>query len=131
MPHEPNLLGPTDKCTTAYLENILVFSTDVDERLQHLWLVFEWLRNEKFMAKQQKYRFGKTCIKYFGHVIENEMVYTDPDKASVVQTWPKPKNVKKLQQFMELSNYYAQYIHNFADIAAPHTSLISPKQQWV
>ena len=46
------------------------------------------------------------------------MVYADPDKVSAVRTWPKPENVKEVQQFMGLANYYAQYICNFADIAA-------------
>ena len=59
------------------------------------------------------------------------MMYTDPDKVSAVQTWPKPENVKEVQQFMGLANYYAQYIYNFADIAAPLTSLMFPKRQWV
>ena len=74
---------------------------------------------------------AKLCIKYLGHVVENGMVYADPDKVSAVQTWPKPENVKEVQQFMGLANYYAQYIRNFADIAAPLTSLMSPKWQWV
>ena len=56
-------------------------------------------------------------------------MYADPDKIGAVQTWPKPENVKEVQQFMGLANYYAQYIRNFADIAAPLTSLMSPKQQ--
>ena len=59
------------------------------------------------------------------------MVYTDPDKVNVVWTWPKPENVKEVQQFMGLAKYYAQYIRNFADIAALLTSLMSPKRQWV
>ena len=71
------------------------------------------------MVRQQKCDFGKTRIKYLGHVVENGMVYAYSDKVSVVQTWPKPEKVKEVQQFMELANYYAQYIHNFADIAAP------------
>ena len=40
------------KCMTVYLEVILMFSKDVDEHLQYLWLVFERLRKKKFMAKQ-------------------------------------------------------------------------------
>ena len=40
------------KCVTVYLNDILVFSKDVDEHLQHLQLVFEWLHKEKLMAKQ-------------------------------------------------------------------------------
>ena len=83
------------------------------------------------MAKRHKYEFGKTCVKYLGHVVENGTVYADPDKLIAVRTWPKPEKVKELQQFMGLANYYAQYIPNFADIAAPLTSLMSPKLQWV
>ena len=59
------------------------------------------------------------------------MVYADPDKVSMVRTWPNPENIKEVQQFMGLANYYVQYICNFADIAAPLTSLMSPKWQWV
>ena len=83
------------------------------------------------MTKHWKCEFGKTHNKYLGHVVENRTVYADPDKVSTVRTWPKPENVKEVQQFMGLANYYAQYIRNFADIAAPLTSLISPKRQWV
>ena len=39
------------KCVIMYLDDILVFSKNIDEHLQHLRLVFEWLRKEKFMAK--------------------------------------------------------------------------------
>ena len=59
------------------------------------------------MAKWQKCEFSKTRIKYFGHVVENEKMYADPDKVSTVRTWPKPENVKEVQQFMGLANYYA------------------------
>ena len=64
------------------------------------------------MAKWQKCEFSKTCVKYLGHVVENGMVYAEPDKVSAVQTWPKPENVNEVQQFMGLANYYAQYIRN-------------------
>ena len=59
------------------------------------------------------------------------MVYADPDKVRVVRTWLKPENVKEVQQFMGLANYYVQYVPNLADIAALLTSLMSPKWQWV
>ena len=59
------------------------------------------------------------------------MVCADPDKVSAVQTWSKPENIKEVQQFMGLASYYVQYVRNFADIAAPLTLLMSPKQQWI
>ena len=62
--------------------------------------------------------------------MENGTVYADPDKVSAVRTWPKPTNVKEVQQFMGLANYYVQYIRNFAEIAAPLTHIMSPKRVW-
>ena len=59
------------------------------------------------MAKCQKCEFGRSRVKYLGHVIENVIVYADPDKVAAVRTWPKPTNVKEVQQFMGLANYYA------------------------
>ena len=73
----------------------------------------------------------ETFIKFLGYVIKNRMVYTNPDKVSMVQTWPKPENIKEVEQFMGLADYYVQYICNFADIAAPLTSLMSPKWRQV
>ena len=59
------------------------------------------------MATWQKCEFGKICIKYLGHVVENGTVYADPDKVSEVLTWPKPENIKEVQQLMGLANIYA------------------------
>ena len=95
------------KCVTVYLDDILVFSDSVEQHLADLRKVFEWLRTSQFKAKRQKCEFGKSRVKYLGHVVENGTVYADPDKVSAVRTWPKPTNVKEVQQFMGLANYYA------------------------
>ena len=59
------------------------------------------------MAKRQKCEFARSRVKYLGYVVENGIVYADPDKVAAVRTWPKPTNVKEVQQFMGLANYYA------------------------
>ena len=59
------------------------------------------------MAKHQKCEFGRSHVKYLGHVVENGTVYADLDKVAAVRTWPKLTNVKEVQQFMGLVNYYA------------------------
>ena len=68
--------------------------------------MFERLRTSQFKAKRSKCEFGKRRVKYLGHVVENGTVDADPDKVSDVCTWPKPTNVKEVQQFMGLANYY-------------------------
>ena len=57
------------KYVVVYLDDILVFSRSVEEHLVHLRAVFERLRAEKFFAKQQKCSFGRSTIKYLGHIV--------------------------------------------------------------
>ena len=58
------------------------------------------------MAKCQKCELGKSHVKYMDHVAEKGSVYVDPDKVAAVRTWPKPTNLKEMQQIMGLANYY-------------------------
>lgn len=37
--------------------------------------------------------------------------------------WKIPQNVKQVQQFLELCNYYRQFIHKFSNNAAPLSGL--------
>ena len=41
-----------------------------------------------------------------------------------------PRNVKKVQKFLELTNYYRQFIKNFAKLVAPLHVLVRKKEKW-
>ena len=38
----------------------------------------------------------------------------EKEKVKSVLDWPTPKEVKNVQKFLELANYYHQFIKNFA-----------------
>ena len=81
---------------TIYLDDILVFSPSVEQHLLDLHAVFEKLRSDKLFAKCKKCFFGKTLVKYLGHIIEVGSLHTDPDKVEAICTWLKPTTVKEL-----------------------------------
>ena len=83
-------------CTTIYLDDILVFSPSVKQHLLDLHAVFEKLHSDKFFAKRKKCFFGKTLVKYMGHIVEVGSLRTDPDKIGAICTWPKPIMIKEL-----------------------------------
>ncbi|KAA3484913.1 Retrovirus-related Pol polyprotein from transposon 297 family [Gossypium australe] len=56
-------------------------------------------------AKRRKCTFSATTIEYLGHVISAGTASTDPIKVHSVMTWPTPKSVKELRQFLGLSTY--------------------------
>ena len=41
-----------------------------------------------------------------------------------------PRNVKKVQKFLELTNYYRQFIKDFAKLVAPLHMLVRKKKKW-
>ncbi len=47
-----------------------------------------------------------------------------------VLEWPIPKSVKDVQKFLELANYYRQFIKDFAKITRPLHELMRKDQKW-
>jgi len=47
-----------------------------------------------------------------------------------VLNWPAPRNVKKVQKFLGLTNYYRQFIKDFAKLAVPLYVLVKKEEKW-
>ena len=102
-----------------YLDDVIVFSSSVDEHLVRLEAVLSRLQQEQLKVKLEKCCFFQTEVNYLGHVISNEGVATDPKKISAVKEWPRPSSVKDLSSFLGFCGYYRRYVDGFAKIAAP------------
>ena len=50
-------------------------------------------------------------------VIGPKRVEIQKEKIEGVLNWPIPRNVKEMQKFLELANYYRQFIKDFAKLA--------------
>ena len=102
-----------------YLDDVIVFSSSVDEHLERLELVLSRLQQEQLKVKLEKCCFFRTEVNYLGHVISNEGVATDPKKISAVKEWQRPSSVKELSSFLGFCGYYRRYVDGFAKITAP------------
>ena len=51
-------------------------------------------------------------------------------KVEGVLNWPAPRNIKEVQKFLGLANYYRRFIKDFARIAAPLHMLVRKEQKW-
>ena len=51
-------------------------------------------------------------------------------QARGVLNWPAPRNVKEVQKFLGLANYYKRFIKNFSRIVAPLHVIIRKEQKW-
>jgi len=56
-------------------------------------------------------------LDFFGHRISSKWIFIDPKKVSFILEWVIPNNVKELQSFLGLTNYYQRFIPRVAFIA--------------
>ncbi|GJP85889.1 hypothetical protein CLOP_g15986 [Closterium sp. NIES-67] len=113
-----------DECVVVYLDDILIYSRDMKQHVEHLRRVFEILRRERFYVKLSKSEFALERVQFLGHMVSAQGVHVDPKKIEAVRTWKTPENVKELQQFLGFANYYNRFVPQYAKLAAPLTNLL-------
>jgi len=115
--------------TATFIDDILV-ATDTEER--HDELVEEVLKrleeNDLFM-KLEKCKWKVREVEFLGVVIGPRGVEMQKEKVEGVLNWPAPKNVKEMQKFLGLANYYRRFIKDFAKIAVPLHVLVRKEQK--
>jgi len=119
-----------DKFVGVYLDDILVYSRNLDEHVAHLRQVLNVLREQKLFAKESKCEFARTRVEYLGHIVQNGTLQMDPKKLAVVRDWPTPTCIKDVQSFLGFANYYRRFIEGYAQKAAPMTELLRKDTEW-
>nr|GFB35674.1 hypothetical protein [Tanacetum cinerariifolium] len=93
------------------------------EHGEHLKLILELLKREKFYAKFSKCEFWIPKVQFLGHVIDSRGIHVDPAKIDSIKDWTSPKTLTKIRQFLGLACYYRRFIEGFSKIAKPMTKL--------
>jgi len=108
-----------------FMDDIVIHSTSVESHLKQLRRLFNRLREVNIKLNAEKCTWLENKIKLLGHVVSNGKIEMDNEKLSVIRNRLKPSNVKQVQQFLGLCNYYRRFIKDFANISKPLYSLLS------
>ncbi|CAB4419687.1 unnamed protein product [Rhizophagus irregularis] len=104
---------------TVYLDDIMIYSRDFEEHLEHVDRVLNKLGENNMIAKLKKCQFGLRNINFLGHIVGKDGLRPDEKKVEKIKSIKKPETVTEVRSFLGLCSYYRRFIKDFAKIAKP------------
>jgi hypothetical protein len=124
------VLGKFAKFVVIYLDDITIFSKTFYEHVEHVRQVFDALHAVGLRVNLDKCSFFAKEVKLLGHIVSGMTISMDPEKIDAISKRTPPTNVKQLQQFIGLCNYYRKFVKDFSKTAAPLNKLLKKDEKW-
>ncbi len=110
--------GLDDFCVN-YMDDILIFSKDFEEHINHIECLLKAIVKEGFRLKLLKCNFAKDNVKYLGHTIRNNLTQPIFENILPIRNFPVPQNKKNIRQFLGKVNFYKKYIPRATQLLEP------------
>ncbi|GJP43170.1 hypothetical protein CLOM_g2671 [Closterium sp. NIES-68] len=75
------LTNAPNECIVVYLDDILIYSRDMHQHVQHLRRVFDILRRERFYVKLSKREFALEKVQFLGHMVRLKEFTSTPRRS--------------------------------------------------
>jgi hypothetical protein len=112
-----------DEFVTIYLDDLLIYSANLEEHKVHVRKVLLKLREVGLPIDIDKCEFHVQEVKYLGLILTPNGLKMDPTKVKAIQSWEAPCYMKDVQSFLGFANFYWRFIRGYLSIAAPLTEL--------
>ena len=113
-----------------YLDDIIIFSEDLESHLKTLGEVLECFERAGLKIKFGKCQFLQKELDYLGHKINEHGIMMQGGKIKAMLEYPAPNNIKALRRFLGMIGYYRPFIQNFSTIAHPLTELLKKENNF-
>jgi RNase H-like domain found in reverse transcriptase/Reverse transcriptase (RNA-dependent DNA polymerase) len=114
----------------TYLDDHLIASCTLEEHHQHLREFFQLLDANGLQINPKKCVFAATAFDFLGHHVTAEGIAPLPNHVDALLQLPTPTDVKQLQRFLGLINFYRRFLPGIAATLKPLTDALcgNPKQ---
>ena len=118
------------KFVLVFLDDIIIYSKSKAEHFRHLELVLQALKDANLTVKESKCNFFKNEVEALGYIVSDKGLRANPATTKAIYQQPPPADVKALQRFMGMAQYYRQLVPDFSKIAEPLNELTRKDQKW-
>lgn len=116
--------------TIVYFDDILVTGATENDHCQNLEAVLKKLSEAGLKLKLAKCSLFQRSVEYLGHIIDAEGIHPAPKKIEAVIEAPEPSNVKELQSYLGLLNFYRKFMPNVSSVLHPLHKLLKKGEAW-
>ena len=110
--------------------DILIFGRSKEERDVQLEAALRKIQAAGATLNPTKCRFGKTELKFLGHLINEKGIQPDPDKTAAIIEMPPPACIQELKRLMGMVNHLGKFSRNLAEFNQFLHELLSKKNSW-
>jgi hypothetical protein len=96
--------------THIYMDDIFVFSKNIEEHKGHLLQVFTKLREAQLYLSRKKVELYAESVECLGHLIDSHGIHANVDKMAKVCEWHMPRTYNDILRFLGLVQYLAPYM---------------------
>ncbi|KAK0599817.1 hypothetical protein LWI29_008918 [Acer saccharum] len=119
------------KYVVVYFDDILIYSRNEEDHMEHLRAVLEVLNENKLFINLKKCSWLTERLLFLGYVVSSEGILVDEEKVRAIRDWPKPKTVGEVRSFHGLATFYRRFVRDFSSVVAPITECLKKgKFQW-
>lgn len=107
------------KFIIVYMDDILIYSQNLQEHIMHIKILFQVLQNYGFKLNKKKTHILKTKIDFLGfQFVENKMEIPLIQKMRALE-YKEPKTITELRGFIGFANYFRRFIKNYTNKMLP------------
>jgi hypothetical protein len=108
----------------AYMDNSHVGSPDRQTHLHHLEKFFNTLATNGLAINLEKCVFAVPSWEILGHKISVAGAAPMAAHTAEIELWSPPQDIKQLQRFLSMVNFYHCFLPNCAQVLCPLTNLL-------
>ena len=107
----------------VYIDDIIIYSSSLDQHIQHLDQVLTLLEDSGVTLALNKCHFAYPSIQALGHHVSRLGLSTMEEKVSAIRRMAFPANLRDLEVGLGFFGYYRPFVEHFASIARPLVKL--------
>jgi hypothetical protein len=94
----------------VYIDDIVIWSNNVQEHDRHIRMIMQALRDAKLFCNPKKCSFFLLELDFLGHHISARGVEAHTSKVDWILQWPKPQAAMDVRSFLGLVHYVSAFL---------------------